>query len=74
MEDTFDERRGKAPRPPLRRVGGDMRFRDGSRTAEALPYRRLRAESGSPAPRGRQKSQSATSCLTLLHLSAIPIE
>jgi hypothetical protein len=49
------------------------RVSDGSRMAETPLYGRLGAEPESPAPKGRQKSQSATSCITLLHRSAIPV-
>ena len=48
--------RAKPPRPPLRRVCGDVPVRDGSRMAETPPYRRLGAQPDSPVPKGKPVS------------------
>ena len=62
MDGALGERRGKAPWPPLRRVRGDGRVRDGSRMAEAPLYRRLGAEPDSPAPKGGRLSRHPEPC------------
>ena len=59
VEAALGERRDNVPRPPLRRVCGDQRVRDGSRMAETPPYRRLGAQPESPAPKGRRTKPSS---------------
>ncbi len=53
------ERRGRAPVPPLRRVRGDGRVKDGSWMAETPFYMRLGANPEIPARRGDARSRSS---------------